>query len=420
MNQPSSQDLNSNLVNAETVNSSRLLQQGVGFIGGISILGSSLAGLPATATTNSFVVPDTSDRPVSLPKVRDIAPPTPAPSVKPVVKQSSLRAPITQSTPKTQLSAPRVSVPPTSTQTNNSSVSDIIGKPQSDRSVRLAPSADADKNSYIDTIGYSQRRTEDYTAPSAVILSERSSGCTSISRNGKLAGGNCGNVTKKQPVTATRPHLSRTSVQVASRTKSYIKPNRANVGTVVNPPANIALAPVPKYHRATKPYYYPQTLPQQRNTDLIFPVSIPAEITSAFGWRIHPVNGSGRMHAGTDLAAPMGTPVLAAYGGEVAVAESLSGYGLTVILRHVEGTQESRYAHLSEIYVKPGDTVEQGAVIGRVGSTGMSTGPHLHFEWRHLTKNGWVAVDAGLHLEYAMEHLIEKMQMANRDRTDEG
>jgi murein DD-endopeptidase MepM/ murein hydrolase activator NlpD len=108
----------------------------------------------------------------------------------------------------------------------------------------------------------------------------------------------------------------------------------------------------------------------------------------------------------------MGTPVLAAYRGEVAAADWSGGYGLMVILRHEGGTQESRYAHLSEIYVRPGDWVEQGVVIGRVGSTGLSTGPHLHFEWRHLTQEGWVAVDAGLHLEYALENLIQSLQMA--------
>ncbi|MFW6359372.1 MAG: M23 family metallopeptidase, partial [Chroococcales cyanobacterium] len=122
--------------------------------------------------------------------------------------------------------------------------------------------------------------------------------------------------------------------------------------------------------------------------------------------------GTQRFHSGTDIGAPMGTPVLAAYPGEVAVADSLGGYGLTVIIRHLEGSQESRYAHLSQMFVQPGDWVEQGQLIGLVGSTGNSTGPHLHFEWRHLTSTGWVAVDAGLHLEMAMENLMQGLQTA--------
>ena len=125
------------------------------------------------------------------------------------------------------------------------------------------------------------------------------------------------------------------------------------------------------------------------------------------------------MHNGTDFGAPLGTPVLAAYAGEVSHADWSGGYGLMVTLRHLEGTQESRYAHLSDIYVQPGEWVEQGTVIGRLGNTGYSTGPHLHFEWRHLTEQGWVAVDAGLHLEYAMDNLIRAMQYAQASQNPE-
>ncbi|NJO94582.1 MAG: M23 family metallopeptidase [Hydrococcus sp. RM1_1_31] len=201
----------------------------------------------------------------------------------------------------------------------------------------------------------------------------------------------------------------------------YQSARRNSVGSVVNPPATIALAPIPKYNRATTTYY-PQIIPkEQRNTSLIFPLPVPAKITSAFGWRIHPITGSGKMHSGTDIGAPEGTPVLAAYPGEVEIADWVGGYGLTVILRHEQGTQESRYAHLSEVFVQPKDWVKQGTVIGRVGSTGMSTGPHLHFEWRYLTSNnGWVAVDAGLHLEYALANLMDAMQMANTETKPQG
>ncbi|MCA1991679.1 MAG: M23 family metallopeptidase [Coleofasciculus sp. S288] len=144
----------------------------------------------------------------------------------------------------------------------------------------------------------------------------------------------------------------------------------------------------------------------------MFPLTIPASITSLFGWRLHPITGEYRFHAGTDLGAPQGTPVVAAASGQVATADYVGGYGLTVVLEHEEGTQASLYAHLSEIFVQPGDVVEQGSVIGRVGSTGNSTGPHLHFEWRHLTADGWVAVDAKAHLEYSLAQLVNALQFA--------
>jgi len=144
---------------------------------------------------------------------------------------------------------------------------------------------------------------------------------------------------------------------------------------------------------------------------LIFPLAIPAPITSVFGWRIHPVTGEPRFHAGTDLGAPLGTPVLAAYAGRVALADFLGGYGLAIALEHNGGAQQTLYGHLSEIFVQPGQWVKQGTAIGRVGNTGMSTGPHLHFEFRQLTPEGWVAMDAGQQLEYALAQLVKGIQV---------
>jgi murein DD-endopeptidase MepM/ murein hydrolase activator NlpD len=91
------------------------------------------------------------------------------------------------------------------------------------------------------------------------------------------------------------------------------------------------------------------------------------------------------------------------------VSDNLGGYGLTVILRHDEDNLESRYAHLSRIAVRPGEWVEQGEVIGLVGNTGTSTGPHLHFEMRQLTAQGWIAVDAQEILEYGIANLLQIM-----------
>ncbi|NJN60524.1 MAG: M23 family metallopeptidase [Coleofasciculaceae cyanobacterium RL_1_1] len=153
---------------------------------------------------------------------------------------------------------------------------------------------------------------------------------------------------------------------------------------------------------------------------LIFPVSVPAPISSFFGFRMHPIAQTQRLHTGTDIAAPYGTPVLAAFSGKVTESSDLGGYGLTVVLSHNEGTSETLYAHLSELLVSVGDEVKQGNPIGRVGSTGFSTGPHLHFEVKQMTDMGWVYLDANRQLEVALERLIDSSQLAQLPRRDRG
>jgi murein DD-endopeptidase MepM/ murein hydrolase activator NlpD len=151
------------------------------------------------------------------------------------------------------------------------------------------------------------------------------------------------------------------------------------------------------------------------NVKLIFPLAIPAPITSLFGWRTHPISGTARLHTGTDIGAAMGTPVLAALAGRVILADSMGGYGLAVALEHNSGIQQTMYAHLSEIFVKPGELIQQGTVIGRVGSTGASTGPHLHFEFRQMTQDGtWVAMDSGQQLEISLTDLARSLQVAQK------
>jgi murein DD-endopeptidase MepM/ murein hydrolase activator NlpD len=115
----------------------------------------------------------------------------------------------------------------------------------------------------------------------------------------------------------------------------------------------------------------------------------------------------------------MGTPVLAAYSGKVESADWLGGYGMTVILNHTNA-QQTLYGHMSEIFVQPGQVVSKGTVIGRVGSTGNSTGPHLHFEVRQLTPEGWVATDPGTQLEYGLSQLIHSLQTAQVPRRQPG
>lgn len=147
------------------------------------------------------------------------------------------------------------------------------------------------------------------------------------------------------------------------------------------------------------------------NTSLLFPLSLPAPITSTFGWRQHPVLGYSRFHTGTDLGAEQGTPVVAVLAGRVAIADWLGGYGITVVLAHEKNKSESLYGHLSEIFVKPGEWVQQGEVIGRVGSTGMSTGPHLHFEMRELTKDGWVTKSADEKITVGLSELLRVLKI---------
>lgn len=127
----------------------------------------------------------------------------------------------------------------------------------------------------------------------------------------------------------------------------------------------------------------PPGAPQRASSGFTSPVD-GARISSKFGYRIHPIRKTRRMHTGVDYAAPTGTPVKATADGTVVRAGVAGGYGNMVEVQHSDGTT-SRYAHLHAFRTSVGQPVKQGQVIGLVGSTGMSTGPHLHFEIR---KNG--------------------------------
>lgn len=108
---------------------------------------------------------------------------------------------------------------------------------------------------------------------------------------------------------------------------------------------------------------------------------VTGRIVSGFGMRKHPIFGGTRMHTGVDIPARTGTPIRAAGSGIVIGASYMGGYGNTVILDHGAGVA-TLYAHCSKIYVRPGQRVQRGDTIAAVGSTGYSTGPHLHWEIR--------------------------------------
>ncbi len=229
-----------------------------------------------------------------------------------------------------------------------------------------------------------------------VVISERSSGCEfSVRAGDRVAGAACRQVE-----------------QLATAITGMATSSAPTVG-VVSAPLNIPGVPVSGFTTTASREFYNQAaqavVKLQQGEKFIFPLSIPASLTSLFGWRMHPILGAQRFHSGTDVGAPMGTPVVATQSGQVSLADMAGGYGLMVVIRHQENTLESRYAHLSRLLVRAGEWVEQGDVIGLVGSTGNSTGPHLHFELHQLTADGWVLLNPDSLLNQTLGTLAQAM-----------
>jgi murein DD-endopeptidase MepM/ murein hydrolase activator NlpD len=161
------------------------------------------------------------------------------------------------------------------------------------------------------------------------------------------------------------------------------------------PPPAAGSRPIP--HRpavahAVGPARAPASVRGPRRLALVWPSR--GVVTSRFGWRVHPIFRRPEFHTGLDIATRYGSPVVAARAGVVRFVGWKTGYGRIVILYNGGGI-ETLYSHLSAAMVGPGQRVAQGQIIGRVGSTGWSTGPHLFFEVR---RNG-VPLDPSRYLK---------------------
>jgi len=148
-------------------------------------------------------------------------------------------------------------------------------------------------------------------------------------------------------------------------------------------------------------------------TSVSVPSAMPltdARLSSGYGMRNHPVLGGRRGHKGVDLAAPTGTPVYATADGFVSKADWFSSYGKYISIEHGASLQ-TRFAHLSDMVVSAGDKVKKGDLIGYVGSTGRSTGPHLHYEVR---VDG-VAVDPSPYMVPSDDHRDHALALLSAD-----
>jgi len=142
-----------------------------------------------------------------------------------------------------------------------------------------------------------------------------------------------------------------------------------------------------------------------------YPLGQIVPVTSGFGWRTHPIRGNRSFHAGIDLGADYGSPVLAVVSGQVVAVGNDGGYGLRIIIQ--KGQLQTVYAHLSRAYVAPGMVIQQGQTIGAVGSSGYATGPHLHLELRALTVKGWQSVDFMAQLNASQKQGVASLPSAN-------
>ena len=380
-----------------------LLIAGIGWLGGLSFLGASFLSADRVMAQSAPEI----DASAAVPSAQDLLLPqgsTAEAASSPAASQPALDhqlnvdqlvvpvEPIAPAAPANS-AAPAPAIDPVGAapavpadQTSSPVAPSALVSPNLENNAKAVFGQSGTPNSYIDSTPYSLGATQP-----DVVLSERSTGCQAVLQPGQVA-----------PASICPPAPSFSTGGAYSGGYATVS---ANAGGGYG--GSVTMPSMQDFYNLT---VRPPALLGNGNLKLLFPLTIPAMITSAFGWRMHPISGESRFHSGTDLGAPMGAPVVAVFDGKVQIADLMGGYGLAVVLRHNKDTEETLYGHLSEIFVKPGDTVKQGDVIGRVGSTGYSTGPHLHFEFHQLTPQGWVTLDPGQSLEYSLAQMIQGLK----------
>jgi murein DD-endopeptidase MepM/ murein hydrolase activator NlpD len=183
-------------------------------------------------------------------------------------------------------------------------------------------------------------------------------------QNAQLAAVRAQVVAKQQAVLAARRAKAQTLTRVAQTRRGYEQQERELLAESRELQRIIAGSSAGTVHGTGR---------------LIWPV--PGPVTSGFGWRVHPIFHTRKFHTGIDIGAAYGTAIHAADGGTVIYAAGMSGYGNVVVIDHGGGLS-TLYAHQSGFAVSSGGAVSRGQVIGYVGMTGYTTGPHLHFEVR--------------------------------------
>lgn len=379
---------------ANRISSPRFILRLVSLVGGFGLLSGGWGWAQSESTPTVIMPPSTEAADLALPAI-DSAPVPPTHTAQSIEPEQ-----VVESAPAPEVAAPTPPVSEPEIPSIEPMPSIVFEAPAVPDEVPAGADVPAGYNDiFIDPTEYSVGETVNPDAPD-VVFAERSTGCqVTLSEGESLVGNGC--------VAAVEGALPEAAIATGGGTSG----GGVNIG-----PVNISAngVSVGGTTVASREYYNRMLRPlnnlRQTAEAFIFPLATPSPITSLFGWRTHPIFGTTRFHSGTDLGAPLGTPILAAHDGQVVVSDYMGGYGFTVILRQRNGQQETLYGHMSRLLVQAGEWVEQGEVIGLVGSTGNSTGPHLHFEVRQLTGDGWIAVNPNELLQYTLNNFAAVLE----------